>query len=265
MGKVAFITGASGGVGSCYAKKLASKGWQLILSGRNIEKLRQVACQIKETSAVKIELMPADLNKEEDVSRLTHLLEQRDDIYMFVAAAGFAVPTPFDTGNLQKQEAMINVHISANIRLTHALLKQMNKRNAGTLVFVNSTMAFFEAPGNAIYCASKDFMNVFAKCLSRELIYTKIKVQAFNPGMMRTGFHHTEDFKAIESEGMGPDFAFMNPEEAVEYSYKKLKSKKVMVIPGHGNRMAVRMRHMMNFIFMKIIMGDNMGRAVKNN
>lgn len=262
MKKTVFITGASGGLGGCYAKRLAKEGWNLILNGRNEQKLRELQQEISSSCDVQIDLWIADLSKSSDVDSLLTKIAARDDIRMYVAAAGYTIPTPFDTGDITRQLGIIDSQVTANVRITHEILKIMNAHNEGTIIFVNSTMAFYNAPGNAIYCASKNFMNSFAESLNTELMYTKIKVQALNPGMMRTGFHKTLDFEEIGSEGLGPDFLFMDPEDVVKDSLQKLRGNKVIVIPGHGNRMSVRMKGLMHFIFKKTIMADNMGRPI---
>lgn len=260
--KAAFITGASGGLGGCFAKELAMQGWNLIISGRNIEKLEKLKNELEKDFNINIDILTADLSNSNDVQNVTAYIEKREDIYLFIAAAGYTIPTPFDTGDIEKQMKIVDSQVSANVRLTHSVLKQMNQRNEGTIIFVNSTMAFYNAPGNAIYCASKNFMNSFAESLSTELMYTNIKVQALNPGMMKTGFHETDEFKEIGSEGLGPDFLFMEPKDVVNASLKKLHKKQVIVIPGHNNRMSVKMKWLMKFIFKKTIMHDNMGRPI---
>lgn len=260
--RTALITGASGGLGGSYAKQLADMGWNLIINGRNIDKLEELKRSIEQDNSVHVTIWQGDLSKEEDVSRIINDIEKRDDIYRYIAAAGYTIPTPFDTGDITRQMRMIDSQVSSNVRMTHAILKQMNERNEGQIIFVNSTMAFYNAPGNAIYCACKNFMNSFAESLHTELMYTNIKVQALNPGMMHTGFHNTQDFKEIESEGFGPDFLYMEPDDVVKDSLKKLNGKKVIVIPGHHNRMSVHMKWLMKFIFKKTIMSDNMGRPI---
>lgn len=260
--KTALITGATGGLGECWAKKLAQEGYNLIITGRNSKKLNLIKEDLISKYAIKVDCIVADLSLAEDLNNLLNMIESRSDIYFFVMAAGFAVPTPFDADNLSRQMDQVDVQVIATTNITHAVLKQMNVRNEGTIILVSSTMAYYSVPGNAIHCACKSFINTFAESLAAEMIYTNIKVQALTPGLMHTGFHSTSDFAEIGNASFGPDFMFMAPEKVVDYSYKKLNSHEVIVIPGFGNRRSVKMKKLMSYIFKKKVMGDNMGRPI---
>lgn len=260
--KTALITGATGGLGKCWAEKLAKEGYNLIITGRNQKKLEILKGDVESKYNVKIESIVADLSTCKDVDYIVSNVMKRNDIYFFIMSAGFAVPTPFDNNNLSRQMQQIDVQVTATVKLTHAVLKQMTERNEGSIILVSSTMAYYSVPGNAIHCACKSFINSFAESLAAEMIYTNIKIQALTPGMMHTGFHSTPDFEVIGNASFGPEFMFMKPEEVVEYSYKKLNTDRVVVIPGFGNRRSVKMKKLMSYIFKKTVMSDNMGRPI---
>ncbi len=237
LNKKILITGASSGIGASFAKKAASNGMDLILVARNQSKMETLSKEIQSQFNVAVELLPTDLANDDDVSKLIELLKNMGSIDMLVNNAGFAVPQIFSESDIDKQLSMVNVHISAHMRLTRALLPDMISRNKGCIVFVSSTFAFVPYRRNSTYCASKAFVNVFAKVLERELKGTGVIVQALNPGGTNTNFHQTEVFNTVKRVQTPKSF-IMEPDEVVEYSFRKL-GKKLIVVPGYRNKLMI--------------------------
>lgn len=232
------ITGASSGIGASFARKAASNGMDVILVARNLKKMESLEKEIRSKYNVSVHIIPTDLAKDEAVSKLIESLKKFSSIEMLVNNAGFAVPHLFSNSDIDKQLEMVRVHITAHMRLTRALLPDMITKNKGSIIFVSSIFAFVPYKKNSTYCASKAFINVFAKVLKRELKGTGVMIQSLNPGGTSTNFHNTEAFHTAKRAQI-PESFIMDPEEVVEYSFNHL-GKKLIAIPGYKNRLMIR-------------------------
>lgn len=235
--KKILITGASSGIGASFARKAASNGMDVILVARDLKKMEALSKEIQSRFHAAVQILSSDLSKEEEVGRLLAQIKNMESIEMLVNNAGFAVPQIFSESDIDKQLDMVKVHISAHMRLTRALLPDMISKNKGSIIFVSSTFAFVPYKRNAAYCASKAFINVFAQVLERELRGTGVIVQALNPGGTNTNFHQTEIFNTIKRPQIPKSF-LMEPDEVVEYSFRKL-GKKLIAVPGYKNKLMI--------------------------
>lgn len=257
---MAVITGASGGLGNEYVHHFINEGYYVIALGRDKYKLGVLEQSVSNQLKKNLICVEADLAKQADLNEVLKTIQSLHRIDYFISAAGFAVPVAFDTGKIDRQLEQVDVQISATVKLVYAVLQIMNEQNFGNIILVSSTMGYYCVPGNTVHCATKSFINTFAQSLAAELKFTGIKVQALAPGMMHTGFHSTEEFKALKRASLGPEWMFMEPKRVAEYSLKNMDSKKVVIIPGIINRLMVRIYPIMNYIFSKIVMKDNLGR-----
>ncbi|QVK17022.1 SDR family oxidoreductase [Mycoplasmatota bacterium] len=235
----ALITGASSGIGEQYARKMASLNNDLVLVARRKEKLDTLAKELESNYGVQIDIIQADLSLENDVIRVEKYINQNSDISILINNAGFAVPEIFSESEIDKQLSMIYVHNIACVRLTHASIKYMFKKNKGIIINVASTLAYMPMEKNSIYCASKAFINSFSEVVNYESKDKGIIIQALNPGLTHSNFHSTELFNKLEKQKY-PESVWMSVEEVVFQSLKNL-GKKVVFIPGLKNRMMVKM------------------------
>ena len=242
--KLAVVTGASSGLGEVFARKLAAKGYRLLLVARREERLGALAASLGPNH----EVMGADLTKEEDLERLARRLEGSADLQLLVNNAGFGTKGLFWETDYGRQVEMHKLHVMATLRLTHAALPGMVKRNSGGIINVASVAAFFRSRGNAGYCATKGWMKDFTEALYLELkaVRSAVKVQALCPGFTYTEFHDTMGVSRssiARSMWMPADFV-------VEESLGELERGKLYVIPGWrykllvaiGTRLPIRMR-----------------------
>lgn len=251
--KKALVTGASSGIGEEYARKLAMEGYDIILVGRNEANLSANTNELIESYNINAEYYCVDLNNLEEVDNFIQIIKDDTTIDFFVGCAGFAIPGYFLESEISKELSMINVHITANMKLIYAILPNMCKRKMGNIIIVSSTLAFINFPGNAIYCASKAYLNIFLKVLKQEINDTGINLQALNPGSTRTNFHNTDEYaKASTKRIIASDKLNMSVSEVVEYSYKKI-GKELIVIPGLKNRLMVLFKSIVGFIISSIM------------
>lgn len=232
----ALITGASSGIGEAFARKLASLGYDLTLVARRRERLENIARELEQNHSVTIEVLVADLAKESDVSRVTDRIGEIPDLTMLVNNAGFGTTGCFSDVSIARSLEMIDVHILATTRLTHAALPGMLARRKGILINIASPSAFIPLANNTVYSATKSYLIVFSECLQLEVKAAGIQVQALCPGFTYTGFHSTDEFKNMD-RGKIPGFMWMSATETVEQSLKALKSGRVVFIQGFVNHL----------------------------
>jgi short-subunit dehydrogenase len=237
-GKSAIITGASAGIGEVYARHLAGRGFDLILTARREERLRQLADELSESHGVKVEVVPADLTSAEDLDRLKQVVAATLNLEILINNAGFGVSGPYIEQSIDKHQRMIDLHITATVQLSHAALPGMIERKRGYIINVSSIAAWLPAGAGPGYCASKAYLNSFSTNLHSLVEEQGVKVQALCPGYTYTEFHNSGSYKGDEREKL-PKWVWMTAEDVVSYSLEKLDSGKVLVIPGFKNRLTV--------------------------
>jgi short-subunit dehydrogenase len=227
------VTGASSGLGAVFARKLAARGYDLILVARREDRLLQLATEL----GGHIEILVADLSTEEGVAAVVRTIGEAARFELLINNAGFGSLGRFWEAALAGQEQMHEVHVLATMRLTHAALNAMVRRQAGGVINVASVAAFGQSPGNVSYCATKAWMVSFTEGLDMELrgINSKVRVQALCPGFTVTEFH---DMMGFERQKI-PAWLWLNAEDVVEASLTALEtSGKVTVVPGWQYKIA---------------------------
>jgi short-subunit dehydrogenase len=233
------VTGASSGIGETFARKLAARGFDLILVARRAGRLEKLAAELPTYA----ETLSADLVTEEGLQAAEQAIFDCGRLEMLVNNAGFGTLGRFWEAPLSGQLDMHRLHVLAAMRLTHAALGGMVGRARGAIVNVSSVGAFSPDSGNVSYCSTKAWMNSFTEGLDMELrgVRSPVQVQALCPGFTVTEFHDT---LGIDRRDI-PRFLWMNADEVVETSLRSLGSRKVIVVPGWKYRIgAVLMRHL---------------------
>jgi short-subunit dehydrogenase len=232
--KTAFITGASSGIGESFARILASHGYNLIITARRANLLNQLARDLEDMYSVTVRTVIADLSLSSDIDNLVDLIQEEQRIDMLINNAGFGTRKSFKTADPKRHQAMINVHLLATTRLTHAVIPIMLKNGKGSIINVSSLAGIMPVAG-VVYSGTKAYINTFSRLLQKELRNTGIKVQALCPGFTYSGFHDTDDFKDWNRETL-PRIFWMSAEAVVKYSLKSIKKNKIIVIPGMTNK-----------------------------
>jgi short-subunit dehydrogenase len=240
MGKSAVITGATSGLGSAFARKLASLGFNLLLTGRRKEIIEPLAEDLAHRTGVEIEVVLGNLEGEDDLREVVAAVKKREDIEYLINNAGFGINLPFLESSLEREKEMIKVHVIAPLELIHAVIPGMIKNNRGHIINVSSLAAFLPAIKNCSYSGTKSFLTLFSESLHLELVNKGIKVQALCPGFIRTDFHQRVDFAQGEWERL-QRYYWMKPEDVVDTSLSCLKKNQVICIPGFLNQLGRRL------------------------
>ena len=234
---VALITGASGGIGETFARKLAARGFDLILVARREDRLRALASELTGT-----QIIAADLTSDEGLRTVEQSIRDCPRLDLLVNNAGFGTLGRFWEADVQGQEQMQRLHVIAVTRLTHAALREMTARNRGAVINVSSVAAFGQSEGNVSYCATKAWMNAFTLALDMELrgVKSNVHVQALCPGFTMSEFH---DAMGVDRRNIA-SFLWLKADDVVDASLRALDRREVIVIPGSIYKLAVAfLRH----------------------
>jgi uncharacterized protein len=223
---IALITGATAGIGAQYARLLAREGFNLILVARDKQRLSATAKVLSKEFGVKVELLPADLTKPPQLEKVRkRLSDSKKPVDVLVNNAGFGINKSFLDSEIKAEQALLDVLVTAPMRLTHAVLPVMLERNSGVIVNVSSVASWI-AGGS--YSAAKSYLTVLTESLHTELRSTKVKISALCPGFTRTEFHQRGGMKM---KGL-PNFMWLSAEQVVEKSWRDVNAGKVISIPG---------------------------------
>jgi short-subunit dehydrogenase len=229
---VALVTGASSGIGEVFARKLAGKGYRVILVARRKERLEKLAAELPGAVA-----FPADLTLGSDLQKIEALIAQETRLEFLVNNAGFGIAGCYFRADVEAQNRMHQLHMLVTGRLTHAALRGMVERSKGTIINVSSMAGFIQAPFSVSYNATKAWMNSFTEGLYLELksIHSPVRVQALCPGFTYTEFQQTAgiDQKTI------PESLWMSAEFVVDSSLRGLEKNKLFVVPGWRYRLGL--------------------------
>jgi len=188
MNKTAVITGATSGIGAEFAKRIAQRGYDLIVTGRRMDVIKKMASALSGEFGVSVEVIKAELSDKKDLEGLIRHIKKLDSVEFLVNNAGFGTYDYFWKESIEEQARMVAVHVTAAMKLVHAALPAMIQRGRGFIINLSSLGSFLPLKVNAVYGGSKAFLNIFSESLQMELADTGIRVQAQCPGFNQNGF-----------------------------------------------------------------------------
>ncbi len=187
-GKVAFVTGATSGIGQACAIAFANEGANVVCVGRKTEALKDVEQKIRELSAQPLTIQ-ADLSSEEEAQRaVEESVRVFGGIDILVNAAGHISNGTIENTSLEAWDDMMNVNVRAPFQLIQKALPSLIERR-GNIVNVSSVTGLRAFPGLLAYCVSKAALDQLTRCASLELAAKGVRVNAVNPGVVVTQIH----------------------------------------------------------------------------
>ena len=181
--KVALITGASGGIGMSIVKKMKQCGAKLIISGTRQNVLNNLASELGND----VKTIITDLNNKDDVLNLAKEAEASfGHIDILINNAGITADNLFLRMKDDEWDQVINVNLSAPMRLTRQVIKGMLKRRYGRIIFISSVVGYSGNAGQSNYAASKSALVGFTKSIALEVASRGITCNLIAPGFIST-------------------------------------------------------------------------------
>lgn len=188
--KVAFITGASVGIGRSTAFALAKEGVRLLLCARSTEKLTGMRDDLLAAGAADILSLALDVrNRQEVQAALQQITAEWQDIDILVNNAGLARGLEkLYLDDPDNWDEMIDTNIKGLLYVTRAVLPGMVERGSGHIVNLGSVAGYAPYAGGSVYCASKAAEKMLSEGMRIDLLGTPIRVTSIDPGMVETRF-----------------------------------------------------------------------------
>lgn len=187
-GKIAFVTGATSGIGHACAIGFANAGAKVACVGRNEEALKTVAQEIRDIGAEPLAIN-ADLSFEDEANRaIEAAMKAFGGIDILVNAAGHISSGTIENTSLEAWDDMMNVNVRAAFNLMQKALPGLIERR-GNIVNVSSVTGLRAFPGVLAYCVSKAALDQLTRCAALELAAKGVRVNAVNPGVVVTQIH----------------------------------------------------------------------------
>jgi NAD(P)-dependent dehydrogenase (short-subunit alcohol dehydrogenase family) len=186
-GKVAFVTGATSGIGHACAMAFAQAGANVVCVGRKEDALMELEQKIRETGSGV--LIRADLAHEDEAERaVQQAVSVFGGIDVLVNAAGHISSGTIENTSLQAWDDMMNVNVRASFVLMQKAAPSLIERR-GNIVNVSSVTGLRAFPGVLAYCVSKAALDQLTRCAALELAGKGVRVNAVNPGVVVTQIH----------------------------------------------------------------------------
>ena len=229
MRKIIIITGASSGMGACFARQLAVENAEMWLIARRKERLDALACELTKYRSCPVKAICMDISGRKGVEEFASFLQSEIEIealeiLYLVNNAGFGTYGTFAETPLEPQLDMIDTNCTALTGLCGVCLPHFAQ--GSTIINVASLASFLPLGNFAVYGATKSFVLSFSVALAAELSDRKIKVCALCPGPVST------EFANVASNGARPKVLHgLSAEKVVAHCLKcARKNKKIAIM-----------------------------------
>jgi len=235
-GRVALVTGASSGLGVAFARLLAARGADLIITARRKENLEALEKELEEKHGVSVDVVVLDLSEPGSAEKLWNGTEgagRKVDVLVNNAGGGIHqnfVDTPWD-----RIAQQIQLNVVSLTELTHRFAQAMVARGRGHVLNVSSIGAYTPSPSYATYSAGKAFVRDFTEAVAFELQSTPVRVCSLCPGGTLTEFHKAAGHELPKAFRA----TFMSAEECAAIGLRALFGGRRNVVSGLFNKLSV--------------------------
>lgn len=223
---LALVTGATSGIGREFAEQLAASGHDLVLVARDVTRLDQAASDLRDRYGVSIEVLPADLSLRADVDRVAARLQgETRPVTLLVNNAGFGLKGRFHENSIEDEQVMLDVLVTAVLRLTRAALPGMVDRGAGGIINVSSVASLLP---RGTYGAAKTYVTALSQWADATYRKQGVHVMALLPGFTRTEMHE----RMGSSHRSAPRWLWLDTERLVRDALADFEKGKRTSIPS---------------------------------
>lgn len=232
----ALVTGASSGIGSAFARTLAARDYDLIVTARRQDRLRALADEVSAQYGTHAEVISEDLSDPQAPERLVQAITARGlQVDVLINNAGYGVPGSYASTEWSQQHRFLHVLVTAPAELTHRLLPPMLERRWGRIVNVASLAGLLPGvAGHTLYAASKAFVLKFSESLALETAPHGVHVTASCPGFTYSEFHDVTGTRGQVNQL--PKFMWLDADVVARESYDAVMAGRAIYVPGQVNR-----------------------------
>jgi len=232
----ALVTGASAGIGEAFARELARRGFDLVLTARRADRLDALATELRERHAIEAIVAPLDLARPDASEALVGALtEQGLHIDLLVNNAGYGLTGYLDEQPWAAHAAFIQVMMTAPTELAWRLLPGMKARGYGRIINVASLAGHVPgSAGHTLYGASKAYLIRFSQSLALEAKGTGVHVTALCPGFTYSEFHDVNGARPLVSKM--PAFMWMDAATVARQGLDAVDAGTPVYVNGRVNR-----------------------------
>jgi len=190
MAKIALITGATAGIGEACAHIFAREGYNLILTGRRLERLEKLAKKLNTKYNTEIAVSSFDVRDREEVgSRLEGLPAKWKKVDVLINNAGLSQGLdPINKGSLDDWDTMIDTNVKGLLYVSRIISGWMIAHKRGHIINLGSIAGKDVYPNGNVYCATKHAVDALNKAMRIDLLPHGIRVTAIHPGAVETEF-----------------------------------------------------------------------------
>jgi len=223
---VALVTGPTSGIGLAFAQRLAGSGHDLVLVARNAERLDALAADLRARYGVAVEVVVADLADRQALAPVeARLSDAARPVDLLVNNAGFGLRRPFLGNTVEQEQEMLDVLVTAVLRLSHAALGSMVARGRGSIVNVSSVAAYLP---RGTYAAAKAYVTSFSEWADLTYRGQGVRVMALLPGFTHTEFHERMDV----DKGSAPSWMWLDADRLVREALEDLARGRRISVPS---------------------------------
>jgi short-subunit dehydrogenase len=251
---VALITGASAGIGAAFARELASRGYDLVLTARRQERLDALARNIETDSGCNTWTIAADLADPQAPALIMQQVTQHGLIIeALVNNAGYGVPGAYTSSDWETHQRFLQVMVLSIAELTHRCLPAMKKSACGRIINIASLAGLVpSSAGHTLYGAVKSWLIKFSEALSFELRNKGIVVTAVCPGFTHSEFHDVTGTR--EQASKMPNYMWMTAEVVAHQAIEASMRGENFIINGRVNRLIAWLaRHLPRWLVYRLM------------
>jgi short-subunit dehydrogenase len=222
----ALVTGPTSGIGLSFAQQLAAGGHDLVLVSRNRERLEAVAAEVRERYGVEADVLVADLGERTALAAVeARLADPSRPVDLLVNNAGLGLKRKFLDNSVEDEQYLLDVLVTAVLRLTHAALGPMVQRGSGSIVNVSSVAGYLP---RGSYSAAKAYVTSLSEWADLTYRDQGVRVMALLPGFTKTEFHERMDV----SRDSAPSWLWLDADRLVGEALADLAKGRTVSVPS---------------------------------
>jgi NADP-dependent 3-hydroxy acid dehydrogenase YdfG len=190
MTKIALITGATSGIGEACAHLFAREQYNVILTGRRLDRLEKLAKKINSKYSVEVAYYSFDVrDREQVIKNLEDLPKKWKKVSVLINNAGLSQGLdPIQSGSYEDWDTMIDTNIKGLLNVTRIVSNWMIEHKGGHIVNIGSIAGKEVYPNGNVYCATKSAVDALSKAMRIDLLPHGIRVTVIDPGAVETEF-----------------------------------------------------------------------------